>query len=257
MATSSHSEIISCEMQLQDPLCASSEGNKSRILTWIEGLEPNSPETHELEDNKRRRKQPVEFYDLVKDLSPSKRRTRSKRPLAAVCGNIMVPNPDQSQGFPERRRSPRRKQPPATPTRSTLDQSLDGTGEETPRPRMSSQNVGIVPLNDTLPMSMRFPAPTYDGSGSNAESDSLPSRKSSGAASTRISEEALTDRSTSPTKHLQDLENAQHPTCYETLNGRIARERGGVLNGYESLTGVCQCEAVIPHSVKVQDPVVP
>lgn len=194
-------------------------------MTWIDHLEPGSPEVQQGKGRNNPQKS-----------RPSKRRgliTRQEaRALGPISGNIMDP----------RRRSPRR-QPPTTPSKATKErpQTLDGVDEETPRAATSTGSAGILPDHTTMSMVVHLPPPVYNGPDPLAERDSSPSRSSLSSSA----------RSTSPTKQLADLRMAERPTLYKTLNGKVARKAGGVLAKYPDLVAVSRGKAVIPRSLKV------
>lgn len=226
------------------PLSVEDDRENARILTWIDGLEPGSPEAKQKTGRDNQRKRPIGLFGSILDPTPSKRITRvtrpEARPLAPTSGNTMA----------SRRRSPR-KRAPTTPSKPSQERALtlDGTDEETPR------QPGLVPADGTLleqsgvPMTIRLPSPAYNRQG--LMNQSSPSRSSSASESSARSGDLSISRSNSPTKHFADLHMAERPTIYGGLDGRAAEYAAGVLDRYPQLVAVSRAFAVIPCSLKV------
>ena len=226
-------------------------GGKSRLLTWIDALEPNSPEV--LKSHTDWRKRPFTQSKGIDSQSKRKASTRLRKqgPFNPATGNIMsLPIEDaQTPQTNKTRRSPRKQQPSTSRTTKENDQEeVEGLNQKTPKAQDLMKS-GAQISGSGLPVTARLPPPIF-GLQTDKTRAASPSRKS--CSSSAQSEAISSARSISPTKQLADLQMAERPTTYETLDGKAAESAGGVLDKYRDLLEASRGIGVIPSSIQVR-----
>ena len=240
--------IIQMQLPEVNDNCGSQKG---RILTWMEALEPGSPEA--LKPRHNLRKRPCGQHNSI--TSPSKRKASNaptkRQPLALASRNIMSPRKGKGQ-TPQgkKRQSPRKRQRTAPPDTNEYDQDEnEELDQETPKVSRSMRIRGRT-LEPGIQNPIRLPPPpVYNRPQLATASASLPTRSS--ISNSNQSEGLSNARSTSPVKQFADLNMAERPTTLEGLNGETAERASGVLENYKDLVAIGRGIGVIPQSLKV------
>lgn len=241
-----------------------------RIQSWIDAIEPGTPEVPKSKDSRKRPSQQT-------DNNPRPPKRANRQALTATAGNIMpppkipMPPPVQQKDTPARntRSSPTRR--PETPAKAT--QAIPQGRPQ--RNVVEQEEVTQVPDNVSspdhrIPLGMPRPAfqmsPTgnaWGTSNSGGQPTPVKTPKSSsdyteytgeGSRGRSSNKSRGTAKSHSPTKKLADFRMAKKPTVLGRLGGSEAREAGGVLGRYPALVRARYGEGVIPSSLKVCSP---
>ena len=223
---------------------------KSRILTWIEALEPGSPEVLKPRNNLRKR--PCGQHNSITSLSKRKAsNTPTKRqPLALTSGNIISPRKGKGQTPQGKRQSPRKRQRTAPPDTNEHDQDEnEELDQETPKVSRSMRTRGRTSEPGIQNPIRLPPPPVYNTPQPATASTSSPTGSS--ISNSNQSEGLSNARSTSPVKQFADLKMAERPTRLEGLNGKTAERASGVLENYKDLVAIGRGIGVIPQSLKV------
>lgn len=241
----SHPSPSSCMMHMSQlpnentvhlsPSSSHFSSNEQRILSWVKHIQKGD----------------FAPFDTASPVTPPVSRKRKRIAMAETSGNERM----------QTRRSPRKPlridrtddaasaRTPTTPQRCAptahiLHSAEDDLENDTPRASISSRRgLALDPSNTFLP-------PSFTAQRALVESPSL-DRDRSISGDSEESGGIQSGGSRSPLRCWADFAAADTPTIYTGLDGKVARQIGGVLVRYQELRNASMGIGVIPHSLKV------